>query len=183
MLIDLQEYVKEIAKVYGDRDAYRYIVDDTVVNKTFKEFERDINAFASWLVKKGWVGKHIAIIGSSSYRWVTTFLGVTCSANVVIPIDKMLPEDEMLNLLVMGDADMVFLSEEFAHMADSIKKAKNQVTDILTFYDSDYCPILSTERVELPKIDPEAMAEILFTSGTTGVSKGVMLSQKNIATL
>ena len=180
MLIDLQEYVKEIAKVYGDRDAYRYIVDDTVVNKTFKEFERDINAFASWLVKKGWVGKHIAIIGSSSYRWVTTFLGVTCSANVVIPIDKMLPEDEMLNLLVMGDADMVFLSEEFAHMADSIKKAKNQVTDILTFYDSDYCPILSTERVELPKIDPEAMAEILFTSGTTGVSKGVMLSQKNI---
>ena len=180
MLIDLQEYVKEIAKVYGDRDAYRYIVDDTVVNKTFKEFERDINAFASWLVKKGWVGKHIAIIGSSSYRWVTTFLGVTCSANVVSPIDKMLPEDEMLNLLVMGDADMVFLSEEFAHMADSIKKAKNQVTDILTFYDSDYCPILSTERVELPKIDPEAMAEILFTSGTTGVSKGVMLSQKNI---
>ena len=180
MLIDLQEYVKEIAKVYGDRDAYRYIVDDTVVNKTFKEFERDINAFASWLVKKGYAGKHIAIIGSSSYRWVTTFLGVTCSANVVIPIDKMLPEDEMLNLLVMGDADMVFLSEEFAHMADSIRRAKNQVTEILTFSDSDYCPILSTERVELPKIDPEAMAEILFTSGTTGLSKGVMLSQKNI---
>ena len=113
ILVDLQEFVREIAKVYGDRDAYRYIVEDTVVSKTFQEFKRDIDAVASWFVKKGWAGKHIAIIGSSGYHWVTTFLGIACSGNIVIPIDKMLSEQEMLNLLVLGDADVVFLLRRF----------------------------------------------------------------------
>ncbi len=180
VLVDLQEYVAEIAREYGNRDAYRYIVDDRVVKKTFKDFERDINSIASWFVEQGWVGKHVAIIGSSSYRWVITFLGITCSANVVIPIDRMLPDEDILNLLVMGDADVVFVSKEYEHLIPQIKAAENQVTDIISFSSESFKQIRRTERVKLPKIDPEALAEILFTSGTTGVSKGVMLSQKNI---
>lgn len=179
-LVDLQEYVKEISKAYGDRDAYRYIVDDAVVSRSFKEFERDINAVASWLVMNGYAGKHIAIIGSSSYRWVVAFLGVACSANVVIPIDKMLPEEEMLGLLVMGDADLVFLSEEFGHMRARIEEADNKVERVISLSGADFRDILKTEQQKLPRIDPNALAEILFTSGTTGMSKGVMLSQKNI---
>lgn len=180
VLIDLQEYVSEISKAYGNRDAYRFIVNDRVESKTFREFEKDINSVASWLVNKGWQGKHIAIIGSSSYHWVTTFLGVACSANVVIPIDKLLSEEEILNLLVMGDVDVVFISEEFRNMIPKIKDADNRVIDVICFSDSRFVDIICTQKVDLPKIDPDALAEILFTSGTTGVSKGVMLSQKNI---
>jgi len=180
MLVDLQEFVKEIAKAYGDRYAYRYIVEDTVVSKTFKEFKKDIDAIASWFVQKDWKGKHVAILGSSGYHWVTTFLGVTCSANVVIPIDKMLTEEEILNLLVMGDADVVFLSEEFEPMIRRIENADNRVQEVFSFSGTRFREILRTEPVELPRIDPDALAEILFTSGTTGVSKGVMLSQRNI---
>lgn len=180
IIVNLQEFIKEIAKVYGDRDAYRYIVEGTVVKKTFKDFQRDVNAIASWFVSKGIVGKHIAIIGSSSYHWVATFLGITCSANVVIPIDKMLSQEEMLNLLVMGDVDMVFLSEEFETMMHAIEKAENQVTEVFSFAGTRFREILRAESVALPKIDPDALAEILFTSGTTGVSKGVMISQRSI---
>ena len=180
VLIDLQEYVSEISKAYKDRDAYRYIVDGTIARKSFKDLERDVNAVASWFVNKGWSGRHIAIIGSTSYNWVITFLGITCSSNVVIPIDRMLPAEDIVNLIAMGDADTVFVSNEFEHLIPLINEAENPVTDTISFADESFKEILRTERVPLPKIDPGALAEILFTSGTTGVSKGVMLSHRCI---
>ena len=179
-IVDLQEFVTVISETYGNRDVYRYIVEDTVVNKTFKEFERDIFSVASWFANAGWKGKHIAIIGSSGYYWVTTFLGIACSANVAIPIDKMLPAEEILNLLVMGDVDAVFLSADNADLIPQIQAAENQVRQIICFSDAIYEEILRTPHVQLPAIDPDALTEILFTSGTTGVSKGVMISQRNI---
>jgi len=180
MIADLQEFVNETDKRYGTRDAYRYIVANTVVNKTFKDMKKDAFSIASYFVKRGFVGKHIAIIGSTCYQWVVSFLGITCSSNVVIPIDKMLPENEILNLLVMGDVDMVFLSEEFEPMMHSIENADNGISEVISFSGTRFREILRTEHTALPKIDPNALAEILFTSGTTGLSKGVMLSQKNI---
>ena len=180
MVTDLQDFVKSIAKKYGNRDVYRYIVDGDVVCKSFRTFERDINSVASWFVEKGWKGKHVAIIGSSSYHWITTFLGITCSANVAVPIDRMLPDEEIVNLLVMGDVDAVFLSKEFCYLMPMINNGSSRVQEIVNMSGDDYMRILKTPHTELPQIDPDAMAELLFTSGTTGVSKGVMLSQRNI---
>lgn len=179
-LTDLQEYVNDISTAYAYRDAYRYIKDDKIVRKTYKQFANDIFSVASWLINRGWEKRHIAIIGSSSYEWVVTFLGIACSGNVVVPIDKMLTTNEMLGLLALGDVDVVFLSGEFSPMIGAIEKAENGVGDIINFSSIRYAEILSTKHVPLPKIDPDALAEILFTSGTTGVSKGVMLSQRNI---
>lgn len=180
MLSDLQDFVNEIAQQYGERDVYRYIEDGKVIHKTFQAFRQDILSVASWFIGQDMKGRHIAIIGSSSYHWMTTFLGAACSANVVIPIDRMLPEEEILNLLVMGDVEMVFLSQEFAHLCPAIEAQENKVQRIVNLSAEEYQQILGTEHAELPAIDPDAMAELLFTSGTTGVSKGVMLSQRNI---
>ena len=179
-LTDLQEYVNDIATAYAYRDAYRYIKDDQIVRKTYNQFRRDIFAVSSWLVKRGWERRHVAIIGGTSYEWVVTFLGIACSGNVVIPIDKMLTTNEMLGLLVAGDVDAVFVAGEFAPMIGAVEKADNGVSDIISFASARFAEILATEHVALPKIDPDAMTEILFTSGTTGVSKGVMLSQRSI---
>ena len=179
-LVDLQDFVKEIARLYGERAAYKFSVDDKIVEKTYLDLEKDSMAIASWLVQKGWHGKHIAVLGGTSYEWVITFLGIANSGNVVIPLDKMLSEEEILNLLVMGDIEVVFLSEEFELYMKSIRERENKVEEIYSFAGPRFREMVRTEAVDLPGINPKDLAEILFTSGTTGVSKGVMLSQKNI---
>lgn len=177
---NLQEFVNEIATMYGNKDAYRYIVNDTVVSRTYSDLQKDVDGLASYLVNQGFSRKHIAILGGTSYEWIVTFLAVTNSNNVVIPLDKMLPKEEILNLLVMGDVEYIFVSSEFRAFIEDVKEADNQVEQIVCFDDADYACMLATEPVVLPKIDVESLTEILFTSGTTGTSKGVMLCQKNI---
>ena len=180
MLVDLQEFVREIARLYGDRKAYQYFVEDSVVSKTYRELEQDVNAVASWLVQRGCQEKHIGLLGGSSYSWIVSFLGIINSGNIVIPIDRMLPETELLQLLEMGDIDVLFLSEEFEPLMRRIREEHSRVTDIVSFSGTTWREILRTSQRPLPEMDPNALAEILFTSGTTGTSKGVMLSQKNI---
>ena len=175
-LVDLQEYVNSIAERYADRDAYRYLVDGKVVSKTYPEFRDNIFSLATWLNKSGYQRKHIAILGGTSYEWIVSFLAIACSNNVVIPLDKMLPKSDIYNLLDMGDVDFVFYSDEFASYFHDY--AGNR--DLLCFTDVRFTDAMKTESEALPAINPKEMAELLFTSGTTGVSKGVMLSQENI---
>ena len=107
-LTDLPMFIDIIEKAYGSRVAYRYLVDDQIEDKTFSQLSHDVKAIASWLMKEGYRGKHIAVIGSTSYPWITTFLGILCSANVVVPVDKMLSAKEMLNILEMPPYQLRF---------------------------------------------------------------------------
>ncbi len=180
-LTDLQMFLDEINMEYSDRIAYRYLVDGMIVDKTFPELTGDVKAIASWLVNNGYCGKNIAIIGPTSYKWITTFLGVVCSANVVLPIDRLLSHKEMKNIFESGDVDVVFASADFEDLLQDIEQGNGRKMDVIRMDGPDFHDILATTPVQLPVADPDALAEILFTSGTTGVSKGVMLSQRNIA--
>ena len=179
-LVDLQDFVKEIARLYGERDAYRYLVDDVVMHKTYLELKRDVVAAASWMHKQGWQRKHIGILGGSSYSWIVAFLGIEISDNIVIPLDNMLPKQELSELFKMGDIEVLFISKEFQPMAQSILEGDNLITTVICFEDAIWKTMQQTRPVELPSVNPETCSEILFTSGTTGISKGVELSQKNI---
>lgn len=179
-LTDLQDFVKEIARLYGERDAYRYLVEDTIIHKTYLELRQDVTAAAAWMLNQGWQRKHIGILGGSSYFWIVAFLGIEISDNVVIPLDNMLPKQELMGLFQMGDIEVLFISKEFLPMVSEILEGENPITTVICFEDSVWTAMMQTKPIPLPQLNPEACSEILFTSGTTGVSKGVELTQKNI---
>lgn len=183
MLSDLQEFVFEINKVYKDRIAYRYLSSDKIVDKTFAELAKDVFAMATYFQDFGLKGDRIAIIGGTSYPWIVTFLASSVSGNVVIPIDKMLPQEEILNLISVGEAKYVFVSEEFEPWMKDIRGIEDELKgqrEVYSFSGTTYREMLRTERKKLTKVKPEDPCLLLFTSGTTGTGKGVLISHKNI---
>lgn len=171
--------VEHIAQ-YEDKIAYRYLSGGEIVEKTYRQLTDDSRRIASWLAKSGVLGQHIAILGSASYDWISAYLGITMSGNVAVPLDKMLPTEEICNLIRMGDVSMMFISPEFEANIEEYKNSSDGLGEIISFADNKFREIKMTEPSELPEIDENSLAELIFTSGTTGTGKGVMLTHQNL---
>ncbi|MGN0649637.1 MAG: AMP-binding protein [Oscillospiraceae bacterium] len=175
----MKDFVGYIAQ-YGDKTAYRYLINGEVAEKSYRQLAEDCTAVASWLAQNGVFGQHIAVMGSASYEWITAYLGVTMSANIAVPLDKMLPTEEICNLIRMGDVSMMFISPEFEANIGEYKNSSDDLSEIISFADKRFAEIKAAAPVQLPDTDENSLAELIFTSGTTGTGKGVMLTHKNL---
>ena len=168
----------------------------TYENITYKKFLEDINKLGTALYKLGLKGKRVAIVGKNRYEWALAHISNLLGGIVSVPLDKDLQYDELERSLIRSKADAVIFDEK---LEESIRGIRNQEkTSLKHFismtevkgYDSVYDLMeegnkalenANNEYVNA-EIDNDALAILLFTSGTTAQSKAVMLSQRNVAT-
>ncbi len=182
LIRDLKDLVAGKAETQPDKVAFVYPTDMGDEAKTYRDLYNDINAMGTWMLQKKLWGKNIALVGENSYEWIVTFLATIMCGSIAVAIEKGLPEEEIQELLKKGEATVVFAGETFK---DKVKKKGGR--RIIGFGEFDQ--IIAEGRSQLEKgkkdflryeIDPERTAAILFTSGTSGTSKGVELTNKNI---
>lgn len=181
-----------IAK-YPDSPAVRWIVKKQIPEKSYRELGEDRNRIAGALLKHGFEGKQAALIGTSSYEWIASYMGIVSTRITAVPLDPMLPPLELCDLLNRSDSEAVFVAPKLASLISLIKencpavrlfvildgKPSPEDPSIVSFAEfiseADAAPVPEDKR---PLSDD--VSTIIFTSGTTGKSKGVMLTQRNL---
>ncbi len=196
---NLKEMMQKSGEEFGNRPAYRYKTDipGEFREITHKEFREDINCLGTALVDMGLKDKRIAVISENRYEWGMAYLAVITGTGIVVPLDKALPDNEIESLVIRSEVEAIFYSKAYDNIMKEIRTKNN--TNVKYFISMDLekeengiysqtelvsrgKKLIGEGNTEFlnAKIDNEKMASMLFTSGTTAMSKAVMLSHKNI---
>ena len=198
MFKDIREMTENAAERFPDKNAISYKKKPTskeVLHYTYSEGRDFIRSIATEFISMGMRDTNVAIIGEASPEWVFSYFALMSIGAVTVPIDKELPAPDMASILNTAGCPFVVYSTA---IADKIKEVKELCPALSTFVEmgdgcEDFAINLDTVRVQGKakfesgdnsyydyEIDPKRLASIVFTSGTTGKGKGVMLTTENI---
>ena len=187
-ITSLKQLVYMQAENKPNHAAFQYMLNKKIVTVTYDNFKTDIELLGTYFYSEGIRDKKIALIGENSYEWILTYFAAVIGSNIIVPIDKELSESDICDLASRCNADILIYSDVYSDIATAAQN-KNIISKILNMNDF---PLFLQKGAELlgngfndfinNKIDENAVCSIIFTSGTTGKPKGVMLSQKNLAT-
>ena len=181
-LDNFRELVHLYKTTYKDQTAFEYkLTPDSseYITKSYEQFASDIENLGAYLLKNNC--KRIAVIGNNRYEWCVTYLGTTTAGLVIVPLDKSLPDNEIIGLIRRAKVDTIVFDNKYSHVINSFTDdnlCKNKIC-----MDTDFADVLKQGAnldhsiYDNVTIDESAMAVMLFTSGTTSISKAVMLSQ------
>lgn len=195
---DLKDMLQKSGEKFGDRPAYVFKTEEGKFREiTHKEFREEINCLGTALINLGLKDKRIAVISDNRYEWGVAYLATVTGTGVVVPLDKALPNNEIESLIIRSEVEAIFYSNKYDEVMNKIKAQGNTNVKYFISMDLDkkendvYSQKELTEQGKKlieegnrefldAKINPDIMGIMLFTSGTTAMSKAVMLSHKNI---
>ena len=190
-ITDLKDMLKKSGEKYGEKIAYKIRQENGYKEITHSEVRKMVDGLGTKLIDMGLKDKRIAVIGENRYEWEIAYLSIVCGTGTVVPLDKSLPENELESLIERSKAEAIICSQKYVEI---LKKTKLKYI-ISMDLENDNDGIISQKRlisegIQLvksgdtsftnAKIDNEKMSIMLFTSGTTSISKAVALSHKNI---
>ena len=190
-ITDLKDMLKKSGEKYGEKKAYKIRQENGYKEITHNEVRKMVDGLGTKLIDMGLKDKRIAVIGENRYEWEIAYLSIVCGTGTVVPLDKSLPENELESLIERSKAEAIICSQKYVEI---LKKTKLKYI-ISMDLEKDNDGIISQKRlisegIQLAKsgntsftnakIDNEKMSIMLFTSGTTSISKAVALSHKNI---
>lgn len=196
-LSSLRELVDGAAADFGDRPYVKYKKNGEVVEVSYKRFKQLVDSYGTQLCRLGISSGHIAIIGDNCYEWLLSYVTALNCDGVVVPIDKELPAADIAYILNTGDVDTVIYT---GSMLQKLTEAAKSASDVKNFI----CMTAPKEGIPEGHLsmndliesgaallgqgdtsytsitrDVDSLKQLLFTSGTTGLAKGVMLSERN----
>lgn len=201
--VDLKDMLETTAARFPERTLFKqkFHRNEPFREITFRQVLDDVYALGTAFLDLGLREKKIGVIGKNSYQWCETYLAVTGGVGVIVPLDKELHEEELKQLTVKGELSAVITVEnKYYETFKAIKESgESQLEYVINVaMEEDESPkdgyiswnkLRETGRkavhngdrkfIDAPVVNTD-LSVILFTSGTTDVSKGVMLNQKNL---
>ncbi len=185
----IREIVDAAVSSFAGLPAVRWLEKKDVKERSYDKLGEHVAAIRQGLANEGFSGAHIALIGTSSISWIESYLAVTTSENVAVPLDAGLPVEDLLELLNRADAEALFLVPKAAAMADALRANCPKIRKIWLLQEEDadgaetVGALLRSGANGSKEFHSNGgdIATIIYTSGTTGKSKGVMLTQENLA--
>lgn len=200
-ITDLKHMLNTSVELYADNVAFRqrFVKDEPFREITYREALDTVNGLGTALIAHGLKGKRISVIGENCYQWATSYLAAVCGTGVVVPLDKELSAQELKQLVIEADVAAVLFTKKYEEMFKDMMASGDTKLELLVNLNGSAGDeaegILSWEGLveegkklveggDRSSIDAEIYADemsvLLFTSGTTGIAKGVMLSHRNI---
>ena len=172
---DLCDLIRFCAETYGNKTAFWFKRSGQEYRFSFCDLRDDVDAFAAYLCSKGIYGKHVALLGENSYAWIVSYFSVIRSGNIVVPLDNQNTPDALRHIVQKADVSLLLHSEDYE---DEAHQCGADLCSLECF--AQYLQEGKALRLDLPPVQAADTCAIVFTSGTTGEPKGVMLSQKNL---
>ena len=191
---DMRDLVERAGEMYQNDTAYSFRVnphDKEAVKKSFIDVRDDIRAIGSELIARGLAGKHCAVIGKCSYSYIRIYFSLLSIGAVIVPLDRDWHADDLAQTVAKADAEYLFIDADLKEKEAVIcEKCSISSTFYMSGKEGDTVDFLVSSGKEKFEADPgayldapidaNALALLVFTSGTTGKGKGVMLSQNAV---